>query len=504
MVGAVIYVRVSTKEQTENLSLPTQLRACEEYCRREGYEVVERFKEEGESAKTTDRTELQNLLKYCRTHKGKVHFVIVYNLTRFAREKYDHFALRAFLKSLGISLRSATEPIDDTSTGKLMEGVLAAFAQFDNDVRAERTRAGMRTALEQGRWTFIPPVGYLNAPKWTGKSLMPDPDRGALVTRAFEEFATGRFTKEEVLDSVTRLGLRTRIGSTMNPQSFGRMLTNRLYTGFIDMPHFGVSRRGDFDPLVSDDTFYRVQAILQGRIQVVGPHERNRPDFPLKGLVRCAECGRPLTASWSKGRSGRYPYYHCWRQCRAVNVTKAKLEGLFTDELERLQPTPGYMRLVKDLILRAWHERKALVGRDAADAERNAKTIQQKLDRLDEAFIYAKAIDVDTYERQRDRLRQELTLTQIDRHSVELDKFDVEGILAFAERVLPRASDLWVQASLNQKQRLQQLFFPEGVRFDGKRIVGTGLTLPVFNYLSPVSESKKEVVDQTGIEPVTS
>jgi hypothetical protein len=115
MVGAVIYVRVSTKEQTENLSLPTQLRACEEYCRRQGYEILERFHEEGESAKTTDRSQLQNLLKYCRTRKGKVHFVVVYNLTRFAREKYDHFALRAHLKSLGISLRSATEPIDDTS-----------------------------------------------------------------------------------------------------------------------------------------------------------------------------------------------------------------------------------------------------------------------------------------------------------------------------------------------------------------------------------------------------
>ena len=56
MVGAVIYVRVSTKEQTENLSLPTQLRACEEYCRRQGYEVLERFHEEGESAKTADRS----------------------------------------------------------------------------------------------------------------------------------------------------------------------------------------------------------------------------------------------------------------------------------------------------------------------------------------------------------------------------------------------------------------------------------------------------------------
>jgi len=95
MIGAVICVRVSTKEQVENLSLPTQLRACEEYCKREGVEVLERFKEEGESAKTIDRTELQKLLKYYRTHKGKVHFVVVYNLTRCAREKYDHFALRA-------------------------------------------------------------------------------------------------------------------------------------------------------------------------------------------------------------------------------------------------------------------------------------------------------------------------------------------------------------------------------------------------------------------------
>ena len=133
MVGAVIYVRVSTKEQTENLSLPTQLRACEEYCRRQGYEVLERFHEEGESAKTTDRSQLQSLLTFCRLNKGRVHFVIVFNLTRFARDKYDHFALRSHLQSLGISLRSATEPIDDTSTGKLMEGVLAAFAQFDND-----------------------------------------------------------------------------------------------------------------------------------------------------------------------------------------------------------------------------------------------------------------------------------------------------------------------------------------------------------------------------------
>ena len=134
-------------------------------------------------------------------NKGRVQFVIVFNLTRFAREKYDHFALRAHLKSLGISLRSATEPIDDTSTGKLMEGVLAAFAQFDNDVRSDRTRAGMRAALELGRWTFLAPIGYLNAPRATGKSLMHEPERASLVRRAFEEYATGRFRTSRLGDS---------------------------------------------------------------------------------------------------------------------------------------------------------------------------------------------------------------------------------------------------------------------------------------------------------------
>ena len=85
MVGAVIYVRVSDPRQAENLSLATQLRACEEYCRRQGFEVLERFKEQGESAKTADRPSCRSC---CSTadSQGQVQFVVVFNLTRFARE----------------------------------------------------------------------------------------------------------------------------------------------------------------------------------------------------------------------------------------------------------------------------------------------------------------------------------------------------------------------------------------------------------------------------------
>ena len=100
-----------------------------------------------------------------------------------------------------------------------------------------------------------------------------------------------------------------------------------------------------------------------------------------------------------------------------------------------------------------------------------------------------------------EKLREELTLARIDRHSGQFEELDVDCILAFAERVLARAADLWVQASLDQRQRFQQLFFPDGIAFDGNRFVGTGVTAPAFSYLREIRTENESLVDQTGIAP---
>lgn len=505
MIGAVIYVRVSDPRQAKTLSLSTQLKVCEDYCAREGLQVLARFRESGESAKTADREELHKLVRYCRANKGRVHFVVVYNLTRFAWEKFDHFALRSLLKGLGISLRSATEPIDDTSIGKLMEGVLASFAQFDNDVRADRTKDGMRAALEAGRWTWQAPLGYVNAPRRMGASLIPDPANADLVRAAFEMFSTGRYTRSEVLAEMTRRGLRGRQGRTLGPQRFGMLLRNPLYIGVMNAAVFGIDgKRGDFDPLVSEKVFYRVQGLLRGRIAKATPHVRRRPDFPLRGFVRCATCGHALTGSWSAGRNSRYAYYHCWQKgCRRTKTSKAKLEGLFADELMRLQPTPGYMRLVSASILHVWRERKTTARRAKTDDKQRLDRIQAKMDRLDAAFLYEKSIDIETYDRQKEQLREEQAFARIDHHASELDEIDVEGILAFAERILPRAADLWVQASLDQRQRLQQLVFPEGITFDGNGFVGTAVTSFGFSYLGEIQTPGEGLASPAGFEPAS-
>ena len=154
-----------------------------------------------------------------------------------------------------------------------------------------------------------------------------------------------------------------------------------------------------------------------------------------------------------------------------MNISKAKLEELFVEELARLQPTAGFMRLVKDRVMHAWQELKTDAAQRITEIERRQKAIREKLDRLDQAFLFERTIDIHTYDRHRDKLREELTIAQMDRHSSELEEMDVEGILAFAERVLPSASNLWVQSSFAQKQRLQQVFFPQGIRFDGNGLL---------------------------------
>src|SRR5688572_16861546 len=136
----VIYIRVSSDEQVQGTSLETQERICREYAERNDWEVKEVFVEEGKSAKTANRPMFGKALAYATNKKNKIGYFIVYKVDRFARKREDHVSVAAVLRKSGAKLRSATEPIDDSPIGKLTEGMLASYAEFDNDIRGERTK----------------------------------------------------------------------------------------------------------------------------------------------------------------------------------------------------------------------------------------------------------------------------------------------------------------------------------------------------------------------------
>ena len=80
---------------------------------------------------------------------------------------------------------------------------------------------------------FLAPIGYLNAPRAMGKSLMRDPERAPRVRRAFEEYATGRFTKQQLLKQSRAWGLTNRRGCPLTSQAIGVLLRNQLYAGIL-------------------------------------------------------------------------------------------------------------------------------------------------------------------------------------------------------------------------------------------------------------------------------
>ena len=165
---AVVYCRVSTKEQVQGFSLGTQERECRNWCEQNGYAVDLVFVDKGESAKTADRPDFQRLLVHCRTNKKHLDVLVVHSLSRFSRNTQDHHTIRALLLGFGITLRSVTEPTDDSPEGRFIEDIMAGLAHYDNRAKARRTRVGMTAALEAGRWTFSAPIGYLNARDKTG------------------------------------------------------------------------------------------------------------------------------------------------------------------------------------------------------------------------------------------------------------------------------------------------------------------------------------------------
>jgi DNA invertase Pin-like site-specific DNA recombinase len=501
--NAVIYIRVSTKEQVENLSLEMQEDRCRNFCEKNGWNLLRVFREEGESAKTTRRDKLQQMLRYCKDAKNAVGYIVVYDLSRFSRNMLDQLITEKDLAEEGIWLESVMERTDKTPVGRWQRNMLAANNQLDNDRRTERTVAGMAQAATVGRFPFKAPVGYINVSQHRGHNLIPDPKTAPLIRKGFELFATGLQSKAEVLKRLNALGLTTRKGLPMSAQTFHKLLINPIYAGWVAIPKWGMKCQGSFEPIVSQHLFDTVQDVLQGRMVVAKAYDHNNPDFPLRVFVRCGICGEAMTGGWSTGKNKKYAYYRCRRsKCDLNSIRRDDLESKFIQLLKRLTPAPELVAGFTSTVRGEWMRRQG-------DAEAAYAAIQQKLtkarQRKDKLVDLRLDGDMDqtTYKQQDERLTKDIEAAQVELRQAESQFLDLEGVLAFAEKIVTSPARLWLESSVDQRQRLQKTFFPEGLTFNGQEF-GTPSTSSFFSVLRVISEGESQLASPTGFEPVLS
>ena len=253
MINAIVYIRVSDPSQIDNISFDTQTASCEKYAKEQGWKVTKIFKEEGESAKAADRTKLKELMEYCRINKGKVQLCLVYKLDRFARNQMDHYAIKARLLEYGVSLRSATEPVDDTPIGIVIEGLFAAVAQLDNDIKSQRVKEAMRNWVLKGKWVWGAKPGYINQKDATDHALtLLDPQKAPAITELFTKYSTGHYTFKNLADELNERRLFGKKGKQIHPPVIQRILRDKFYIGIIDM--YDQEIKGMHQPLIDEYT----------------------------------------------------------------------------------------------------------------------------------------------------------------------------------------------------------------------------------------------------------
>ena len=149
MNRAVIYVRVSSREQAEGgYSIGAQLEACRRFVSDKGWTVEDEFTELGESARTVNRPAFKAMAAMLDDHSGITHLV-VHKIDRLARNLADYAAVKARLQKLGIRLVSVTEGMEEGPSGRLVEGIMAAIAEFYSDNLGQEVRKGMQQKVHR-------------------------------------------------------------------------------------------------------------------------------------------------------------------------------------------------------------------------------------------------------------------------------------------------------------------------------------------------------------------
>lgn len=302
---AVIYVRVSSKEQEEEgFSIPAQLQAANEYARSHGLKVVQEF-EDVESAKATGRQEFKKMLAFLRKSKT-CRILIVEKTDRLYRNLRDWVDLDQLMNECDLAVHLYKEGTiltkDARSHEKFIHGIKVLMAKNYSDNLSEEVRKGMLEKARQGYYPSRPPVGYVN--NLATKRIDLDPVRAPIIKRLFELYAAGGYSLSDIRKKAKEDGL-TYSTDNATPLARGcihRMLSNPIYYG--DFLWKGKLYPGKHTPIISKELFDKVQALLTER----GPGLYQEREFAFTGLITCGLCGCKVTAELKKER---YTYYHC-------------------------------------------------------------------------------------------------------------------------------------------------------------------------------------------------
>ncbi|MEM1275317.1 MAG: recombinase zinc beta ribbon domain-containing protein [Pseudomonadota bacterium] len=334
----------------------------------------------------TARPGMLAMLAHLRKHRRNPHVVIIDDISRLARGLEAHLRFRAEISGAGGLLESPSIEFGEGSDSNLIENMLASVSQHHREKNRKQTVDRMRARVLNGYWVFQAPVGYRYEQMGAHRKLLVrDEPIASILQEALEGYASARFeTQVEVkrfLEAQPAFPKCLPNGEIRN-QRIHDYLTRTVYTGHVEAPKWKVSlRKGHHEPLISYETHLRIQERLRGTAKAPARKEISA-DFPLRGFITCDDCNTPLTACWSKSKTGKkHPYYLCpTKGCPSYrkSIRRDTLEGAFETLLRKLQPSHNLFRLAKVMLADAWDMRRARSEETASNCRASSSESRRK------------------------------------------------------------------------------------------------------------------------------
>ena len=405
---------------------------------------------------------------------GGVDYVIVHKLDRLARNRADDVEITRAFDEAGVRLVSTSENIDQTPGGMLLHGIMSSIAEFYSRNLANEVVKGLSQKARAGGTVGRAPLGYLNKQGRDSRGREArwvdiDPVRGPLITQAFTEYATDRWTLSTLTDHLTAQGLTTaptpsRPSHPLDHNKLLAILRNPYYRGIVT--YQGVQYPGKHQPLIDEATWQRVQTVLNqhrhGERQRIHNHH-------LKTTVRCGQCGGRLIIHHAKARNGHiYPYFVCsYRQrhrtqCSFKAVLIDEVDAHIADLYRHIHITPEdrrtiekYLRLELDHIYARQHTHIQKLTTQARKLKTQQATLLQA--------HYADAVPLDLFKAEQTRLTRELDHVTRELATHTADREHLEQHLTEALALLEHCHRLYTHPNTppSLKKLLNTVFFTD-------------------------------------------
>lgn len=324
------YARVSDKEQAKTgYSIEAQTEAIEVWASEQGHTVSRIFTEIKSSSKPSQETRptFEQAVKLVLA--GAADGLAVKWMDRFARNVEDYLRVRSQFFQAGKHLVSISEPLlngdpSDPVARYLATAIMAAY-QLQAELSGLKAAQGRERRAKQGQYPGAVPLGY----ERVDRQIKPHKVTGQQITEAFLVFSTGKFTLKTWGQEAEMRGVLAHRGGVISKSGWQRIFRNPFYVGRYTWK--GVEYLGDYEPLVSEETFSTVQELLDaGR----APDGQKHHFWLLSGLLWSDVYHHLMVGTLIKGE---FRYYRATGAGPEHNIKADDIEGRVIDLLSLIK-----------------------------------------------------------------------------------------------------------------------------------------------------------------------